>query len=93
MVEGAHDIIAGKADKSTLGIKAIDDKTLEVKYENPYPYAKDILSMSAFYPINEKFYNDHKDNFGMNADNALYNGPYVLKDWDGTGLTWKLEKN
>lgn len=33
------------------------------------------------------------DQYGTNSDNTLYNGPFILDNWDGTGLEWQLVKN
>src|SRR5699024_7327717 len=31
--------------------------------------------------------------YALDSDHALYNGPFILTDWNGTGDTWTYEKN
>ncbi|MGX7363650.1 peptide ABC transporter substrate-binding protein [Aerococcus suis] len=93
IVENASEIIAGDKDPSELGVKAIDDHTLEVKYAKPVPYIEGLLAMAPLYPLNEKYVNEKGDAYGTTAENVLYNGPYVLEGWDGTNLNWTMKKN
>lgn len=92
-VKNATEIIAGEKPKEELGVKAVDDHTLEVTFENVYPYWKQLLSMSYFAPLNQKFVEEKGDQYGTTSDNTLYNGPFILDNWDGTGLDWQLVKN
>lgn len=93
LVANATEIIAGEKPKEELGVKAVDDHTLEVTFENVYPYWKQLLSMTSFAPLNQKFVEEKGDQYGTNSDNTLYNGPFILDNWDGTGLEWQLVKN
>lgn len=93
LVKNASAIMAGEMPKEELGVKAIDDHTLEVTFDNAYPYWKELLSMTTFTPLNQKFVEEKGDKYGTTSDNTLYNGPFILDDWDGTGLQWKLVKN
>lgn len=81
-------------DLSTLGIKAIDDKTLEVTFEKPLAYWDALLSFATFYPQNQKFVEEKGDQYATNAENLLYNGPFKMTGWDGpTSTEWVIEKN
>lgn len=93
LVANATEIIAGEKPKEELGVKAVDNHTLEVTFENVYPYWKQLLSMTSFAPLNQKFVEEKGDQYGTNSDNTLYNGPFILDNWDGTGLEWQLVKN
>ena len=86
-------ISEGSMDKAELGVKAIDEKTLEVKLERPVPYFMSLMAFGTFYPQNEAFVTEKGDAYASNSDNLLFNGPFTLTDWDGTGLTWKMQKN
>ncbi|MDN7241478.1 peptide ABC transporter substrate-binding protein [Planococcus sp. N028] len=92
-IKNAADIAADKKDKKELGIKAVDEKTLEVTLERPTPYFMSLMAFGTFLPQNEKFVTEKGDAYASNSENLLANGPFKLKDWDGTGLTWSLEKN
>jgi len=93
IIENASEIIAGEMDPSELGVTAIDDKTLEVSFVKEVPYLKGLLSMAPFLPLNQEFVEEQGDSYGTSYDTVLYNGPFTLEDWDGTGLNWTLAKN
>jgi oligopeptide transport system substrate-binding protein len=80
-------------EPSELGATAVDDKTLEVQLEKAVPYFKDLLTLPMFLPQNEAFVTEQGDKYATNSDTVLYNGPFVLDEWDGTGLSWVLNKN
>ncbi|PLT33871.1 peptide ABC transporter substrate-binding protein [Bacillus sp. V5-8f] len=81
-------------DLNTLGVVAKDDKTLEVTLEKAIPYWEDLFAFPTFYPQQEKFVKEKGKNYATSKDNLLYNGPFVMTDWDGpTDTEWVLEKN
>lgn len=79
-VKNAADITAGKTPATELGIKAIDDLTLQVTLENPIPYFTKMLTNSATFPAPkaaiEKFGADW-----TKPGNIVTNGAYLLKDF------------
>ncbi|MCK6256742.1 peptide ABC transporter substrate-binding protein [Fictibacillus sp. KIGAM418] len=88
-----EDKMYNKTDQ--LGVKAIDDHTLEVKFAaDPAskPYTKAVLSFPTFYPQNEAFVKKQGKEFALEADKALYNGPYTLSKWEHE-KGWQLKKN
>lgn len=92
-VKNATAISEGKMDKKELGIVAKDEKTLEVTLERPVPYFLSLMSFGTFYPQKEAFVTEKGDAYATNSDNLLYNGPFTLTDWDGTGGSWVYKKN
>ena len=70
-----------KVSADEVGIKVIDDKTLEVTLEAPTPYFDDLVTFKAYMPLNEKFYGEVKDKYFMEADKTISSGPYLLKEW------------
>ncbi|AIM22148.1 oligopeptide ABC transporter substrate-binding protein OppA [Serratia sp. OLHL2] len=79
-VENVDDIIAGKKDKSTLGVKAIDDHTFQVTLSEPVPYLVEMTPHYAMKPV----YKDAVEKFGEKwtlPANYVSNGAYKLKDW------------
>ncbi|WLR53835.1 peptide ABC transporter substrate-binding protein [Mesobacillus subterraneus] len=81
-------------DVTTLGVKALDDKTLEVTLEKPIAYWQDLFAFPTFYPQNQKFVEEKGDKFASNAENLLYNGPFVMETWESTDAEeWVLTKN
>jgi oligopeptide transport system substrate-binding protein len=93
VIENATDIMNGKKNPEELSVEAVDDYTLKITLEQPVEYLTSLLAFSTYLPLNEKFVKEKGDKFGTNSDNMLANGPFVLTDWDGTGLNWKYVKN
>ncbi len=93
VLKNASEIAAGNMDKAELGVKAENDTTLVVTLERPVPYFLSLMSFGTFYPQKEAFVTEQGDKYATNSETILYNGPFTLSDWDGTGLTWKLNKN
>ncbi|MDM5189237.1 peptide ABC transporter substrate-binding protein [Bacillus sp. DX4.1] len=91
-LKNAKAINEGKAAMDTLGVKAVDDYTLEVELENPVPYFIELTSFGTFYPLNEKFVTEKGGKFGLESDTTLYNGPFTLNDWKHEE-GWKMKKN
>ncbi|MDX8346307.1 peptide ABC transporter substrate-binding protein [Rossellomorea sp. YZS02] len=91
-IKNAAKVNAGEVPVEELGVKATDDKTLEVQLETAVPYFKALLSFATFYPQNQKFVESQGDKFGLEADTALYNGPFTLSEWKHE-QSYKLSKN
>ena len=81
-----------KAKAEDLGIKVIDDKTLEVTLEAPTPYFDDLVTFKTYMPLNEKFFTEAGEAYFTEADKTLSSGPYVLKSWTHDS-EMKFERN
>src|SRR5699024_3595921 len=93
IVEGASEILVGDKPSDELGVKALDDETLEVTLEAPIPYFKDLLTTAVFFPQPKEYVEEQGKDYALDSDHALYNGPFILTDWNGTGDTWSYVKN
>lgn len=91
-VLNGEDTSTGKKPVTDLGIKAIDESTLEVKLANPAPYFKSLLSFPTFFPQQQKFVEAQADKYGTEFGNVLYNGPFKLTSWEHE-VGWTYEKN
>lgn len=92
-IKNGDEIVAGKKKPAELGIKAVDDKTLEITLAKPSSYINSLLAFPTFFPLNEKFVKEKGDKYASSSDNLLANGPFVLKDWTGTNKKWTYVKN
>ena len=72
---------AKKVSENEVGIKVIDDKTLQVTLESPTPYFDDLVTFKSFMPLNQKFYNEAKDKYFTEAKYTISNGSYTLEKW------------
>ncbi len=68
-------------DFNEVGVKAIDNYTLEYTLEQPVPYFLSMLTYAAFLPVNETYLDEKGDTFGTSADTVLYNGAYYLSEF------------
>jgi oligopeptide transport system substrate-binding protein len=93
-IANATEIYKGEAEISTLGIKAVDDYTLEITLVRALPYIDSFITFPLFYPQNQKFVEAQGADYAKNAEHLLYNGPFKMTKWDGPQATeWVLEKN
>ena len=77
-----NEVFSGELAPEELGVKALDDYTLEVKFENPIPYALHLFSFSTYYPVNQKAYEEiGAAAYAKDADKIVTNGAYVIEDW------------
>lgn len=93
IVVGASEILVGDQSVDELGVQALDEQTLEVTLEEPVPYFKDLLATAVFFPQPQEFIEEQGEKYATESNYALYNGPFTLANWDGTGETWTYEKN
>ena len=76
------EVYDGAMDPSELGVKALDDYTLEVTFKNPIPYAEHLLAFASYYPVNQKAYEEiGADNYGNDIDSLVTNGAYTMTEW------------
>ena len=81
-VKGLNDYLSGaNKDFSNVGIKAVDDYTLQYTLSQPEPYWNSKLTYSVTWPVNGEFLKSKGKDFGKSTDptSILYNGPYLLK--------------
>lgn len=93
VIKNATAISNGEMDYNELGVKAVDEKTLEVTLEKQIPYFLSLMSFGTFLPQKQEFVEGQGDKYATNSEALIYNGPFTLEEWDGTGLSWKLVKN
>lgn len=82
-IKGLNDYVMGVTnDFSTVGVKALDDYTVEYTLTRPEPYWNSKTTNSILFPVNEEFLKSKDKDFGtLTPDSILYNGPYLLKDF------------
>lgn len=93
-IKNADAIQSGK-DKNLdeLGVKALDDQTIEVTLEKPMPQLQSVLTMAPFYPQSKAFVDKVGGKYGTASKYTLASGPFVLKGWTGSNNKYSLVKN
>ncbi|WP_410768032.1 peptide ABC transporter substrate-binding protein [Fontibacillus sp. BL9] len=77
-------------DFSQVGVKAIDDYTLEVEIVAPTPYFLGLTSFYTYYPVHQSVKND--DKWAVDASKMIVNGAFTLTNWT-KGQTIEVTKN
>lgn len=91
-VKGAEDYANGEGSAEDVAITAEDDKTLIVELNEPTPFFLGLTAFATYFPLNEDFINEVGNQFALNYESILYNGPYVLSEYDqAVGVT--MQKN
>ena len=93
-VKNADAILYEEGDPDTLGVKAVDDKTLEVELEVPVSFFPSLLYFPTFYPINQAFYESFGDGeYGTSPSSFLSNGAFLLDDYIPGAASMTVVKN
>jgi oligopeptide transport system substrate-binding protein len=73
-------------DEALVGVRATDDRTLEVELEQPTPYFLELTSHHAYAPVRrdviEDFERRGQADLWTRPESFVGNGPYVLDRWD-----------
>lgn len=91
-IKGASESMAGEIATDEVGVKALDDTTLEITLEHETPYFLQLCSTRPTLPIKQSAYEEFGENYGTALDKVVFSGPFTITEWTNqTGL--KLVKN
>ncbi|QCR34560.1 peptide ABC transporter substrate-binding protein [Lysinibacillus sp. SGAir0095] len=91
-IKGAQAFNLGEGKVEDLGVKVVDEKTLEVTLENPTPYFLELTAFKTYYPIHKATAEANDTWYAEAGDQYITNGPFTLTDWQHGG-SMTLEKN
>lgn len=74
-----------------IGVKALDEETLEIQLVHPASYFLQLVAGSA-YPVNQAKYEEYGSEYGTAPDKTVYNGPLKVTSWN-QNTEMVLEKN
>lgn len=84
-------VTEGKADVSTIGIKAVDAKTIEVTTETPKPYLPGVVSL--WYPVPKHVHAKLGDEYAADVKTLVASGPFMVESWEKSNNSMVLVKN
>ena len=92
MVQGYAEVADGSADKDTLGIKAVDDKDLEITLSYDCPYFEEIMAFPATFPVRQDIVEGNEE-WTYSPETYIGNGAYKMVEWSHNAyiLTEKSE--
>jgi len=80
-IKHAEAINRGERPATDLGVRALDDFTLEVELERPTAYFLKLTAFVSYFPVQEAFYQSTQGAYGADADKLLYNGAFRISNW------------
>ncbi|KRK88214.1 peptide ABC transporter substrate-binding protein [Lentilactobacillus sunkii] len=92
-IKNADKVNAGKLSPDKIGIKAVNDKTVQIQLEKPIAYFKVLMAYPLFGPQNQKIVDKYGKKYGTNSKYMVYSGPFKIQNWNGTGNKWQFVKN
>ncbi len=82
----------GEVGADELGVKAVDDKTIEITTAEPCDFFVDMMTSAGFAPIQKAAGEKYGDLYGTDVDKVVSSGPFVLTEWTHKN-SMVLEKN
>lgn len=92
-VKNATKVTTGKLPVKDLGVKAVNNHTLQVDLEYPMPYFDKMMVLPAFFPQSQAALKKFGKTYGSASDKMYYNGPFKVDGWTGSNLSWSLDRN
>jgi oligopeptide transport system substrate-binding protein len=77
---GCDDLFNGKGTADAVGVKAIDDLTLEITIKAPKPTFTTIMSLWATFPVRQDIVEKYGDKW-TDPGNIVVNGPFTLTEF------------
>ncbi|GLQ56388.1 peptide ABC transporter substrate-binding protein [Devosia nitrariae] len=90
-IQNWKEVTEGTMDVSELGLRAVDDKTIEVTTTAPKPYLPSVVSL--WYPVPKHKVDELGDDWALNVDTVVSSGPFLLESWEKSNNSVVLTKN
>ena len=78
-IVGAAEVLAGEAEPSTMGVEAVDDRTLRVTLTQPTPYFPAMTTYATLFPAHQPTIEEHGADW-TSPENMVGNGAYMLDE-------------
>jgi len=93
LVKNSVAVNTGAMPVEELGVKALDEKTLQVELESPVSFFTSLMYFPTFYPVNRAFVESCGDNFATSPETVLSCGAFVLTSYEPATTSFTLVKN
>ena len=81
-IENGEEFNSGQCSAEELGIRAIDDKTLEIVADKNMPYFVELMKLPCFYPVREDMGEQYGKDYASSPETVVCNGPFILTEWE-----------
>ncbi|WP_109260862.1 peptide ABC transporter substrate-binding protein [Hyphobacterium indicum] len=90
-IENAEAVNTGTMPPEAVGVEALDDRTLEIRLENPAPYLLGLLTHYTTFPVPRHIVEQYGDQW-IQPEHIAVNGPYELVQWSTNNFV-HVERN
>ncbi|MFD3158200.1 peptide ABC transporter substrate-binding protein [Haloimpatiens sp. FM7330] len=80
-IKNADEYNSNKVSRDSVGVKALDDKTLQITLKEPCPYFLNLTYYKAMYPQREDIVKKYGEKFGSEPDTMVFSGPFKVTKW------------
>lgn len=80
-IKNGEEFNSGKGKIEDVGVKAVDEKTLEVTLANPTSYFLDLMHFPTYMPLRKDIVEQAKDQWTQSPQTYVGNGAFKMKDW------------
>lgn len=81
-IKGAEEYNSGKGSADQVGVKALDEKTLQVTLKAPAPQFLGLTSFVTYLPLEKSVYEKYGDKVGSDPSTMVFSGPFIIKEWN-----------
>ena len=93
LVKNSVAVNSGEMPVEDLGVKALDEKTLQVELESPVSFFTSLMYFPTFYPVNRAFCESCGDSYATSPETVLSNGAFILTSYEPAATSFTLMKN
>lgn len=80
-IKNADKVNSGEMELDEVGVKSLDDQTLEITLETTTPYFLDLTYQRVMLPQRKDIVEANGDRYGTEPETLVYNGPFTLTNW------------
>lgn len=80
-IKGGEEYNTNKGTADGVGVKAVDEKTLQFTLTKPIPYFIQLMNFVNFIPLKQELVEKYGDTYGTDPAQLVYSGPFVIDQW------------
>lgn len=80
-IKGGEEYNTNKGKVEDIGVKAVDDKTLQITLNTPTPYFIQLMNFVNFIPVRQDVVEKAGASYGTDPKTMVYSGPFVVDQW------------
>lgn len=81
-LKNGHKFNAGEAGADEVGVKAVDEKTLQVTLENKTPYFLELTAFPTYFPVRKDIVEKNPEGWALDPAKCPFNGPFKAVKWE-----------